>query len=205
MTEPATTPDAASRQAIEPSLYVELRRIAQGVFAGEGAGHTLSRTAVIHEAWLRLANQPALPERGDYLRLAARVMRNVLVDHARARKAGKRGGDLAITRLDQTLHQYAQHCATGLYMASTPTEIDARVERELDVEALDAAISALAQQSARQAEIVELKFFAGLGNEEIAAELGTSLSTVKREWTVGRLFLLRELTRARSAQNASGA
>jgi RNA polymerase sigma-70 factor, ECF subfamily len=202
MTEPAPVRTA---QAIEPSLYAELRQIAQAVFAGEASGHTLSRTAVIHEAWLRLSNQPALPERADYLRLAARVMRNVLVDHARARNAAKRGGGHAITQLDQTLHHYAQLCATGLYMPSTPTEAVARVERELDVEALDAAISALAQQSARQAEIVELKFFAGLGNEEIAAELGTSRSTIKREWTVARLFLLRELMRARAAHDSTPA
>lgn len=188
---------------IDPSLYAELRQIAQAAFSGEAAGHTLSRTAVIHEAWLRLANQQPLPERADYLRLAARVMRNVLVDHARARNAVKRGGDLAIAQLDQTLHDYARLCATGLYMSSTPTEAVSRVERELDVEALDAAINVLAQQSARQAEIVDLKFFAGLSNEEIATQLGMSLSTIKREWTVARLFLLRELARARTARDAS--
>ena len=203
MTEAAAPRLNQASHVIDPSLYAELRHIAQAVFSGEALGHTLSRTAVIHEAWLRLSHQHALPERADYLRLAARVMRNVLVDHARARNAAKRGGDLAITRLDQTLHDYARLCATGLYMSSTPTEAVSRVERELDIEALDAAINVLAQQSARQAEIVDLKFFAGLSNEDIAKQLGTSISTIKREWTVARLFLLRELARARTARDAS--
>ena len=203
MTEAAAPRVNQASHEIDPSLYAELRHIAQAVFSGEALGHTLSRTAVIHEAWLRLSHQHALPERADYLRLAARVMRNVLVDHARARNAAKRGGDLAITRLDQTLHDYARLCATGLYMSSTPTEAVSGVERELDIEALDTAINVLAKQSARQAEIVDLKFFAGLSNEDIAKQLGTSISTIKREWTVARLFLLRELARARTARDAA--
>ena len=203
MTAPAPPRSREASQVIDPSLYAELRQIAQAVFSGEGADHTLSRTAVTYEAWLRLANLRALPERADYLRLAAHVMRNLLVDHARARNAIKRGGDLAITRLDQTLHDYARLCATGLYVSATPTEAVNRVERELDIEALDAAINVLAQQSARQAEIVDLKFFAGLGNEDIAKQLGTSLSTIKREWAVARLFLLRELARARTARDGA--
>ena len=203
MTEAAAPRVNQASHEIDPSLYAELRHIAQAVFSGEALGHTLSRTAVIHEAWLRLSHQHALPERADYLRLAARVMRNVLVDHARARNAAKRGGDLAMTRLDQTMHDYARQCATGLYMSSTATEAANRVERELDIEALDTAINVLAQQSARQAEIVDLKFFAGLSNDDIAKQLGTSISTIKREWTVARLFLVRELARARTARDAA--
>lgn len=185
-----------SARALPAQLYIELRRIAQSLFSGEASDHTLSRTAVIHEAWMRLAKQPMPAAPTDFLRLAARVMRNVLVDHARARNAIKRGGDLHVTSLDQTIRNYARECATGLYMQADDTSIIARIDEEFDLCALDSAIKALELQSARQAQVVELKFFAGLSMDEIAAQLDTSLSTVKREWSVARLFLLRELSYA---------
>jgi RNA polymerase sigma factor (sigma-70 family) len=192
------TPDAlpVRQDELAVALYGEMRRIAQSLFSGEAPGHTLSRTALISEAWMRLTKQPMPSEPTDFLRLAARVMRNVLVDHARARNAVKRGGDVQVTSLDQTVRYYANACATGLYPSDGDTCIAQRVARELDLDALDDAISVLEELSPRQAQVVELKFFAGLGMEEIAAELGVSLSTVKREWTVARLFLLREMSEA---------
>jgi len=192
-------PPAASGeepQVLAAELYAEMRRIAQALFSGEAPGHTLSRTALIHEAWMRLARQPMPSAPTDFLRLAAHVMRNVLVDHARARNAIKRGGDVHVTSLDHTVRHYASACATGLYPAGSDTSLANRLAQELDLEALDLAIANLEAQSPRQAQVVELKFFAGLGIEEIATQLGISASTVKREWTVARLFLLRELSEA---------
>lgn len=184
-------------------LYAELRQIAQAVFAHEAAGHTLSRTAVVHEAWLRLAAGAMPTERTDFLRLAARVMRNLLVDHARQRNAVKRGGGVAAASFDDTVRDYEQACAQGLYPPSGDTTQLQRIGRELDLESLDQAINALARQSLRQAEIVELKFFADVGIDDIARQLGTSPSTVKREWTVARLFLLRELAAIRAERDAA--
>lgn len=184
------------QEVLAKALYGEMRRIAQSLFSGEAPGHTLSRTALINEAWMRLTKQPVPSEPTDFLRLAARVMRNVLVDHARARNALKRGGDAHVTSLDQTVRHYANACATGLYPGDGDTVVAQRIARELDLDALDGAIAALEEQSPRQAQVVELKFFAGLGIDEIAAQLGVSASTVKREWTVARLFLLRELSEA---------
>lgn len=196
---PATSGEGQPPLAV--ALYAEMRRIAQALFAGEAPGHTLSRTALIHEAWMRLAKQPMPSAATDFLRLAAHVMRNVLVDHARSRNAIKRGGDVHVTSLDHTVRHYANACATGLYGADGDTSVAQRIAHELDLETLDLAIAALEDQSPRQAQIVELKFFGGLGIDEIAAQLGVSASTVKREWTVARLFLLRELAeQRRSAQ-----
>jgi|GEM_PF-912046 len=184
------------QEVLAKSLYGEMRRIAQSLFSGEAPGRTLSRTALINEAWMRLTRQPVPSAPTDFLRLAARVMRNVLVDHARARNAQKRGSDAHVTSLDQTVRHYANACATGLYPSDGDTAVAQRIARELDLDALDDAIAALEEQSMRQAQVVELKFFAGLGIDEIAAQLGVSSSTVKREWTVARLFLLRELSEA---------
>jgi len=172
-------------------LYAELRQIAQAVFAHEAAGHTLSRTAVVHEAWLRLAAGAMPVERTDFLRLAARVMRNLLVDHARQRNAVKRGGGVAAASFDDTVRDYEQACAQGLYPPSGDTTQLQRIGRELDLESLDQAINALARQSPRQAI------------DDIARQLGTSPSTVKREWTVARLFLLRELAAIRAERDAA--
>jgi RNA polymerase sigma factor (sigma-70 family) len=192
----ANLASGGERQALAETLYAEMRRIAQALFSGEAPGHTLSRTALIHEAWMRLAKQPMPSAPTDFLRLAAHVMRNVLVDHARSRNAIKRGGDVHVTSLDHTVRHYANACATGLYMADGDTAAALRVAHELDLETLDLAIAALEEQSPRQAQVVELKFFGGLGIEEIAAQLDISASTVKREWAVARLFLLRELSEA---------
>jgi RNA polymerase sigma factor (sigma-70 family) len=200
----ATANPGEEQGALAAALYAEMRRIAQALFSGEAAGHTLSRTALIHEAWLRLARQPVPSAPTDFLRLAAHVMRNVLVDHARSRRAIKRGGDLHITSLDQTVRHYASACATGLYGSDGDTSVAQRIAHELDLETLDIAIAALEEQSPRQAEVVELKFFGGLGIEEIAAQLGISVSTVKREWTVARLFLLRELSDAQRRDPPTG-
>ena len=125
-------------------------------------------------------------------------MRNLLVDHARQRNAVKRGGGVAAASLTTLCVTTRQACAQGLYPPSGDTTQLQRIGRELDLESLDQAINALARQSLRQAEIVELKFFADVGIDDIARQLGTSPSTVKREWTVARLFLLRELAAIRA-------
>lgn len=203
---PDTTPPAAPPAAVRGDVpagvphdvYVELRRVAQALFAGEAAGHTLSRTGLVHEAWLRLAKHTAagMPAE-DFVRLSARVMRNVLVDHARARNAAKRGGDVAFARFDETLRDYASRCATGLYLPASDETAAAKVRTELDLDVLAEALVKLAALSDRQAQVVDMKFFASMALEDIAANLGISLATVKRDWTAARLFLLRELAVAR--------
>jgi RNA polymerase sigma-70 factor, ECF subfamily len=173
--------------------YEELRRIARAHFANERSDHTLQRTALVNEAYLRIAQSKNEPptDRTSFLRLASHVMRNVLVDHARAKSAEKRGGDVDIVSLDRTLAHYGTHCLGDL--VSTTEETQSAVDRELDFLALDAAIEKLAQLSERQAQVVELKFFGEQSIEEIAEVLGVSTATVKRDWAVARLFLLREL------------
>ncbi|TAF99769.1 MAG: sigma-70 family RNA polymerase sigma factor [Betaproteobacteria bacterium] len=183
------------------NVYNEMRRVAQALFAGEGAGHTLSRTAVVHEAWLRMANaETSAMSRQDFVRLSARVMRNLLVDHARGRNAVKRGGDVVIASLDDTVRDFSSQCATGLFDSSSDETVGRRVRQELDLEALDDAMTALAALSARQAQVVEMKFFGNLSLEEIAENLSVSSATVKRDWTAARLFLLRELAHARQRE-----
>jgi RNA polymerase sigma-70 factor, ECF subfamily len=173
--------------------YEELRRIARIHFANERSDHTLQRTALVNEAYLRLAQSDSSTpaDRTGFIRLASHVMRNILVDHARAKSAEKRGGDVEIVSLDRTLHHFGSQCFGDLVAASEETQN--AYERELDFVALDAAIEKLATLSERQAQVVELKFFGEQSIEEIAAALDVSVATVKRDWAVARLFLLREL------------
>jgi RNA polymerase sigma-70 factor, ECF subfamily len=192
--------DTAAPQ-IAASVYQELRRVAQIHFAAERSDHTLQRTALINEAYLRLAQSKHAPpnDRTSFMRLASHVMRNVLVDHARAKNAEKRGGDAEILSLDRTIAHYGTQCLGDLVPAASDDDATKNAfERELDFIALDAAIEKLAALSARQAEVVELKFFGEQSIEEIAETLGVSIATVKRDWAVARLFLLRELREPKS-------
>ena len=168
--------DADASNALVPLVYEELRRQARRALRREGEGHTLQATALVHEAWLRLDRQHDAhwESRTQFLAVAAQTMRRVLVDHARARLATKRGGgDVQISLGDVT----------------------AAVESPdaMDVLALDDALARLAIMDARKARLVELRYFAGLSIPEAAAALGVSQATVIREWAVARMWLRREL------------
>ena len=143
--------------------------------AGERAGHSLQATTLVNEAYLRLINAKdvAWQDRAHFLAVAARVMRRILVDHARSRCYQKRGGDAARVTLDE-----------ALVVASEP---------EHDFVALDEALTALAIVDLRKSQVVEMRFFGGLTVEETAEALHVSRDTVKRDWKMAKLWLLREL------------
>jgi RNA polymerase sigma factor (TIGR02999 family) len=159
-----------------PLVYADLRRIAARHLSGERAGHTLSPTALVHEAWLRLSTETAFaPEdRRRYFAIAARRMRQVLVDHARRRDAAKRGGG---ERAEVTLSGLADDGGD-----------------RLDVLALDQALERLEAADARKAQVVELRYFAGIEMSDIAELLGISRATAQRDWDVARAFLLDALS-----------
>jgi RNA polymerase sigma factor (TIGR02999 family) len=170
---------AGDAQAIEeliPLLYDELRRLAAVYMRRQPEGHTLQPTALVNEAYLKLAGQHGLSfaDRAGFFALAAKVMRQLLVDHARAHNAAKRGGNAVRVTLDEGI-------------ISLPS-------REVDFEDLDAALAELGRLDERQAQIVELRFFAGLGIEETAAALSLSAATIKREWATARAWLYRKLS-----------
>lgn len=170
----AGDPDAAS--ALFEQLYAELRARAQRV-AGQ-AGATLQPTALVHEAWLKLVPErtPAFADRLHFLRAAATAMRSVLVDHIRARNTDKRGGRHAHVELDALADVYAT--------------------RAVDLLALDESLQRLGAMDPQLAQIVELRFFAGLEMREVAGALDVSLSTVERGWRTARTWLHAELTRS---------
>jgi len=161
------------------SLYRELHRLAAAKMRFERGNHTLQPTALVHEAYLRLAagSQPIGNDRIQILGLAARIMRNILVDHARTHQAAKRGAGAVQVTLDE-----------GLAAAPGPM---------VDVLAVDDALTRLAKLDQRQADILEMHFFAGLTFEEIAVQLGLSARTVKRDWSMARAWLRQELSPGR--------
>jgi RNA polymerase sigma factor (TIGR02999 family) len=163
--------------ALVPLVYSELRRLAAAHLRRERPAHTLQATALVSEAFLRLAgrDRPHLDSREEFFGLAAQAMRRVLVDHARRRRAQRRGGG----RADLPLEVLAEPAAMPV----------------AGVLELDAALSRLEALDPRQARVVELRFFAGLELEETAAALGLSVSTVQREWRMARSWLRRELRR----------
>jgi len=167
--------DSSALEPLMTAVYVELRRIARRRMRLEPAGHTLQTTALVHEAYLRLVGQRRTnwQNRGQFYNVAARVMRRVLVDQARRRRAGKRGGGDSDLPLEETLSNIAR---SGV-----------------DVVALDDALEALAVIDGRQARIVEMKFFVGLTVEEIAELVSLSPASVKRHWDTARMWLRREM------------
>ena len=171
--------DGEALGGIMGALYTELRALAARRMRVEDHRHTLQPTALVNEAYVRLANQPGAgaESRSHFLAVAAMVMRSVLVDHARARQRAKRGGNARALSLG---------AADGVAAAEEP----------LDVVALDDALNRLAAQDARKARVVELRYFVGLSIEETAKALDSSPATVKREWTTARAWLRRELTTA---------
>jgi RNA polymerase sigma-70 factor (ECF subfamily) len=168
--------DAAER--LIPLVYDDLRARAALVLRSERPGHTLTPTALVNEAYLRLVDHrlPPLEGRKHFYAIAARVMRQVLVDHARSRRAAKRNGGRAALPLDE-----APQVA---------------IEREDDIVALDDALAALAGVDPEKARLVELRYFTGLTIEETAEMLGVSSATVKREWALARAWLHREISGA---------
>jgi len=160
-------------------FYAELHAIAGRLFAGERTGHTLQPTSVVNEACLRLLSSSPLPEvpRADRLALAARVLRQVLVDHQRARSAEKRGGGALRLELDPELA-----CAD---------------EVEVDFERVHLALERLRALHERQAEVVTMRIFGGLTMDEVASVLGVSKRTAEGDWTVARAWLRRELAAER--------
>ena len=170
---------AGDRGALEnlvPLVYKELREIAHYHLRRERPGHTLQSAALVHEAYLRLADQKPFEadNRAHFLAVASRLMRQILVDYARSHAAAKRGADLRV-------------------------ELDAALilprERNAEVIALDEALKTLSQIDEQQGQIVEMRFFGGLSIEEIGEVLGISRSTVKREWNVAKAWLVREMRR----------
>jgi RNA polymerase sigma-70 factor (ECF subfamily) len=170
----ARSGDRGALDALLPLVYEELRRVAHAQMRRERPGQTLEATALVHEAWIRLApgNVPA-EDRTHFIAIAARLMRQVLVERARARHAAKRGGHRERVTLDEGL---------------LPTS-----DAPVDVLALDEALERLAAIDPMNAQLVELRFFGGLTVEEAAAALETSPATIKRRWALARAFLLREL------------
>jgi len=158
-----------------PRVYDELRLLAGGLLDKEREGHTLQPTALVHEAYLRLAAEGARKwnDRGHFFRVAAIVMRHILVNHARARATRKRGGGLQRVPLDDAVELF-QECADDLVM-------------------LDECLDRLAIFDSRCARVVELRFFAGLSVADTAMALDTSTRTVEKDWQAARLWLMREL------------
>jgi len=162
-----------------PLVYGELRRIAQSYLKNERAGHTLQATALVHEAYIRLVDweNETWQNRSHFLAVAANAMRKILVDYARERKAEKRGGG----NLDKiTLSEAANFLQ----------------RQDVDLIALDDALETLAEFDAQQSKVIEYRFFGGLTIEETAHALGISPATVKREWTMAKAWLHRELTKS---------
>src|SRR6187397_540207 len=167
--------DATALDQLIPLVQRELHQIARRCMARERPGHSLQATALVNEAYLRLinANDVAWRDRAHFLAVAARVMRRILVDHARSRHYQKRGGAAARVTLDE-----------ALVVTSEPDQ---------DFVALDEALIALAAVDARKSQVVEMRFFGGLSIDETAEALQVSRDTVKRDWQMAKLWLLREL------------
>jgi RNA polymerase sigma factor (TIGR02999 family) len=167
--------DNGAFDRLVPVVHAELRRIAHRHMRHERGDHTLQATALVNEAFLKLidARQIQYQDRAHFFALSSRLMRQVLVDWARARGYQKRGGGASNVTLDEG--------RVGV------------VERPADVVALDEALDSLAEIDARKSQVVEMRFFGGLSIEETAAALGISERTVKRDWTMAKLWLLREL------------
>ena len=171
--------DQQTLEALLPVAYDELRRLAHRYLRKQRPGHTLQSIALVHEAYLRLANQKNLHfgNRNQFFALAALVMRQILVDYARARKAAKRAGGCRAT-LDDSLSLLRG--------------------KSLELIALDDALKDLAQLNPQQTRVVELRFFGGLSIEETAEVLEISPATVKRSWSTARLWLHHQLSRTES-------
>ena len=167
--------DQAAFDQLAPVVYTELRRLARHYMGRERPDHTLQPTALVHEAYMRLAGLHNLhwKNRVHFFAISAQVMRRVLVDFARSRERRKRGGTPQRLSLDECANLGAHHDAALL--------------------ALDDALNALASEDARKCQVVEMKFFGGLSTDDIAHSLGVSPDTVLRDWKLAKLWLLRQM------------
>ena len=167
--------DEHALDSLTPLVYRDLRRIAARLLRDERSGHTLQPTALVNEAYLKLAGQAKVQwqNRTHFFAVAARAMRQILVDHARGHLRAKRGGGESVLPLDE-----------GMLFAP---------ERSADLLALDEALHRLAAIDPRKTKVVELRFFAGLDNEEIAEVLQISPNTVMRDWNMAKAWLRREM------------
>jgi RNA polymerase sigma factor (TIGR02999 family) len=161
-----------------PVVYAELRRLAANYLRRERSDHTLQATALVHEAYLKLVDEKRVTwkNRAHFCGIAARLMRQILMEHARAHNADKRGGKLEKLYLEETRHLAQQ--------------------RPPDLLALDDALKTFATSHPRESEVVELKFFGGLDAREIAEVLQVSAKTVARDWSFAKVWLLRQLSNA---------
>jgi RNA polymerase sigma factor (TIGR02999 family) len=168
--------DAGALDRLVPLVYDELRRVARRHLRREPPGHSLQATALVHEVYLRLVDldRMTLKSRTHFFAVAARLMRQILVDHARRKRAGKRGGGVTMMSLDEV----------------SPAAQTSNV----DVLALDQALDALSSFDIQQCRVVELRFFAGLNIDEAAEALGISTATVEREWAVAKAWLYQRLS-----------
>ena len=169
--------DAQALERLVPLVYRDLRRLARRYLRSEPPGHTLQSTALVHEAYLRLIDQRNThwQNRAHFFGISAQLIRRILVDHARARKAGKRGGNAAKIQIDDSV---AAHESQGL-----------------DLVVLDDCLKTLSGIDPQQARVIELRYFAGLTVEETAEVMHVSPTTVKREWRLARAWLHREIAR----------
>lgn len=179
------TGDQKALGDLVPLVYKELHAMAHNYLRGERSDHTLQTTALIHEAYLRMAQQgPFLTEnRNHFVAIAATLMRQILVDYARNHRADKRGADCTI-RLDDNIDPILNN------------------QKAVDVLLLDDALSQLAQRDSQQSLIVELRFFAGMTVEETAAVMNISAATVKRDWSMARAWLARQMKRGDGGDKA---
>jgi len=173
--ERAVSGDIEAWDSVIPLIYEELRSLAEVAMRGERRSHTLQPTALVHEAFIRLVrqNERSWESRAHFFAAAAETMRRLLVDHARTRKAARRGGGARHETLDPLLISFES--------------------RSTDLLALDAALDDLQTLDRRQARIVELRFFGGLSVDQVADVLRVSQSTVERDWRIARAWLLREI------------
>jgi RNA polymerase sigma factor (TIGR02999 family) len=180
--------DAAALDALWPKVYEDLKKLARRQLSRERGDHTLQRTALVNEAFIRLSGQRSVEwlNREQFLSLAAKIMRRVLVDYARQRCAQRRGSGAERLSLSDT------QAALEVEHAQASTFADDSV----DVVAIDTALQKLEQIDVPQSQIVELRYFGGLTLEETADVAGISVATVKREWSIARAWLRRELASA---------
>ena len=168
--------DKAALDALMPIVYDELRRLAKRYMRRQNPDHTLQTTALVNEAYLRLIDSSRVrwQDRTHFFAISAQLMRRILVDSARAKNSLKRGGEQIQITLDE--------------------RIEAPFEKETNLVALDEALQKLAKLSERQSQIVELRYFGGLSEEEIAETMKISTRTVRRDWSLARAWLYRELS-----------
>ena len=171
--------DSAALDALVPVVYKELRRLAHCELRKERPNHTLQSAALVHEAYFRLLGQnpPQWESRTHFFAIAAQLMRQILVDYARRRRASKRGSGVCMLTLEDAV------------------ALPQRKDKDVDVIALDDALNTLAELDPRQSRVVELRFFAGLSLEETSEVMGIATATVQRDWTAARAWLHREISR----------